>query len=74
MAAKKKDKNKKQKPKAKKTSKVAQRTKMTDEQSEKFLIKHLKDRELKGKDAEAYVRRHAATRLAALDRYNKKAA
>lgn len=57
---------------AHKAKKAVTRIKMTDEQAEKFLKKHLADRELRGKEADAYVRRHAATRLAALDRWNKK--
>ncbi len=46
-----------------------QRTRMTDEQAEAFLKKYLKDRDIKGKEADQFVRRTAATRLAALTRY-----
>jgi len=53
-------------------SKKIERTKLSEEQAEKFLSKHLKDRNLKGKEADHYIRHHAATRLAALDRYAKK--
>lgn len=61
----------KKKGKAKPKSKIT-RTKMTESEAEKFLSRHLKYRDLKGKLADEYVRRHAATRLAALERYAKK--
>ena len=57
---------------AKKSKKPVQRTRMTDEQVEKFLKKHLKDRDLKGAEAERAIRRCAATRWAALERNAKK--
>lgn len=50
----------------------ASRTIMSQETSDKWLDRHLKDRGLKGAEAELYVRHHAATRLAALARYAAK--
>ena len=45
------------------------RTKMTDEQAEKFLSKYIADRGLSAQAANKHIRLVAAKRLAALDRY-----
>lgn len=48
------------------------RTKMTEDEAEKFLKKYLGDRDLKGAESNRAIRMCAATRWAALTRYSKK--
>lgn len=48
---------------------AVERTKMTEDQAEKFLTKYLAARNLTGAKANAHVRLVAAKRLAALARY-----
>lgn len=52
----------------------AGRTRMSDEQVSAFVKKWAKDHDYKGKELEQHLKRVAATRLAALDRYQSKQA
>lgn len=60
--------------KAKKAAKKVVRTIMSEKQAEQFLSGWAKRHDLKGAALEKKIRLVAATRLAALERYTKKAA